>query len=131
MHHFQICDTKGRALIDHCHIVLVELKKFHSQGIHNNQERWLQFFNQAEYFDDLALPDWMNTKEMKQAMNTLSRFSEQDREYFAYQARQEYIRQQNTMIYEREQEDIARQQAADKRVKDAEQEAKRAQQEAK
>ncbi|NOQ65236.1 MAG: Rpn family recombination-promoting nuclease/putative transposase [Methyloprofundus sp.] len=109
LHHFQIRDDKGRSLIDHCHITLVELDKFHNQPIHNNQERWLQFFNQAESFDENKLPEWMNTQEMQQAMNTLSRFSEQDREYFAYQARQEYIRQQNTIAYEREQEDIARQ----------------------
>ncbi|NOQ16194.1 MAG: Rpn family recombination-promoting nuclease/putative transposase [Methyloprofundus sp.] len=109
LHHFQIRDDKGRSLIDHCHITLVELGKFHNQPIHNNQERWLQFFNQAESFGDNKLPEWMNTQEMQQAMNTLSRFSEQDREYFAYQARQEYIRQQNTIANEREQEDIARQ----------------------
>ena len=129
MRHFQVRDAKGRPLIDHCHITLVELKKFHSQVIHNNQERWLQFFNQAEYFDDLKLPGWMNTQEMKQAMNTLSRFSEQDREYFAYQARQEYIRQQNTMIYELEQESIARQKAADAAVEEAQQEVLKSQQE--
>ena len=130
MRHFQVRDAKGRPLIDHCHITLVELKKFHSQVIHNNQERWLQFFNQAEYFDDSKLPDWMNTQEMKQAMNTLSRFSEQDREYFAYQARQDYIRQQNTMIYELEQESIARKKAADAAVEEAQQEVESAQQEA-
>jgi len=123
--HFQVCDTKGRSLIDHCHITLVELKKFHTQVIHNNQDRWLQFFNQAENFDDSVLPDWMNTQEMKQAMNTLSRFSEQDREYFAYQARQEYIRQQNTINYERERAEVAKLQAI-KESKEAIKEAKEA-----
>jgi len=37
-------------------------------------------------------------------MSTLRRFSEKDRAYFEYQARQEYIREQKTIKYEREQE---------------------------
>jgi len=134
LHHFQLRDQKGRSLIDHCHITLVELKKFHSQIIHNNQERWLNFFNQAEYLDDVALPDWMNTQEMQQAMTTLSRFSEKDRAYFAYQARQEYIREQNTIQFERELEDLARQkevEEAKKKAKEAKNEAEEAKNEAK
>jgi len=134
LHHFQLRDQKGRSLIDHCHITLVELKKFHSQIIHNNQERWLNFFNQAEYLDDVALPDWMNTQEMQQAMTTLSRFSEKDRAYFAYQARQEYIREQNTIQFERELEDLARLkevEEAKNKAKEAKNEAKEAKNEAK
>ncbi len=130
LHHFQLRDQKGRSLIDHCHITLVELKKFHSQIIHNNQERWLNFFNQAEYLDDINLPDWMNTQEMQQAMSTLSRFSEKDRAYFAYQARQEYIREQNTIQFERELEDLARQkevEEAKKKAEEAKNKAKHAQ----
>jgi hypothetical protein len=34
----------------------------------------------------------MNTQEMKQAMNTLCQFSEKERHYFAYQARQDFLR---------------------------------------
>ena len=75
----------------------------------------LQFFNQAEHFDDLALPDWMNTQEMKQMMNTLKQFPEQAREYFAYLARQK---------------DIALQKAVDMATKKVQQEAEEAQREA-
>jgi hypothetical protein len=32
---------------------------------------------------------------MKQAMNTRCQFSEKGRHYFAYQARQDFLRQQN------------------------------------
>ena len=37
---------------------------------------------------------------MKQAMGTLRQFSEKDKDYFAYQARQNYIRQQMTVYVE-------------------------------
>jgi hypothetical protein len=42
----------------------------------------------------------MNTQEMRQAMSTLRQFSEKDKDYFAYQARQNYIRQQMTVYGE-------------------------------
>lgn len=47
------------------------------------------------------LPEWMGTvsttEEKRQAMNTLRQFSEKEKNYFAYQARQDYIRQQNSI----------------------------------
>jgi len=49
------------------------------------------------------LPDWMITREMKQAMSTLSTFSEKDQHYYQYQARQEYLREQRTIQHELEQ----------------------------
>ena len=39
----------------------------------------------------------METQEMRQAMNTLRQFSEKEKNYFAYQARQDFIRQQNSI----------------------------------
>jgi hypothetical protein len=54
--------------------------------------------------DDAALPDWMTTPEMQQAMNTLSVFSDKEHEYHLYQARQEYLREQRTREIEREQD---------------------------
>ena len=55
---------------------------------------------------------------MKQAMNTLCQFSEKDKDYFAYQARQNFLRQQMTVYGEldatklREQEALAKLDAA-------------------
>jgi hypothetical protein len=46
----------------------------------------------------------MNTNEMRQAMTTLKRFSEKERDYHAYQARQNFLRQQRTIQWERDQE---------------------------
>ena len=39
---------------------------------------------------------------MKQAMNTLCQFSEKERHYFAYQARQDFLRQQGTILFEKD-----------------------------
>ncbi len=39
---------------------------------------------------------------MKQAMSTLRQFSEKERDYDAYQARQNYLRQQRTIQFERD-----------------------------
>ena len=43
----------------------------------HEQQRWLKFFREGEQLNDAApLPEWMNTDEMRQAMNTLRQFSE-------------------------------------------------------
>ena len=39
----------------------------------------------------------MATEEMQQAMNTLRQFSEKERNYHLYQARQNYLRQQRSI----------------------------------
>jgi hypothetical protein len=54
----------------------------------------------------------MTTNEMRQAMSTtLKRFSEKDRDYHAYQARQNFLREQRTLLLEREEAEQARDQA--------------------
>ena len=56
-----------------------------------------KFFQDGERLDEAYLPDWMQTDEMRQAMNTLKAFSEKERAYHAYQARQNYLRQQRSI----------------------------------
>jgi hypothetical protein len=51
---------------------------------------------------------------MRQAMNNLRQFSEKEKNYFAYQARQDFIRQQNTIQFEYE---SALQELQEERVK--------------
>ena len=76
----------------------------------------------------------MITREMKQAMSTLSTFSEKDQHYYQYQARQEYLREQRTIQHELEQATKAllqanqREEAAKKREELALQEKQAAQQ---
>ena len=73
----------------------------------------------------------MNTQEMKQAMNTLCQFSEKERNYFAYQARQEFLRQQGTILFEKDEAvaerdpALAREQAALEREQIAQAEVER------
>ncbi|MEK7254959.1 MAG: hypothetical protein AAB316_09455, partial [Bacteroidota bacterium] len=104
LHAYQFRDGKGRTLIDHGGIWLLELEKFTAQRIENEQQRWLQFFKDGGQLDDTALPDWMTTPEMRQAMSTLRQFSEKERNYHEYQARQNYLRQQRTIQWEMEEE---------------------------
>jgi len=94
-HCYKLRDDKGDVLTAGG-IWLLELQKFHANLINNEQQRWLQFFKDGEELDDADLPEWMATNEMRQAMNTLTVFSEKERAYFQYQARQEYLREQRT-----------------------------------
>ena len=126
IHRYKFRDEAGIPLIEHGGIWVFELEKFNSQVIDNEQARWLRFFKEGKQLnDENNLPDWMNTQEMKQAMNTLCQFSEKERNYFAYQARQDFLRQQGTILFEkdealeqrdealeREQVALAREQAA-------------------
>ena len=47
--------------------------------------------------DDQRLPKRMHTEEMHQAMTTLIAFSDKQRAYHQYQARQNYLRQQKSI----------------------------------
>ncbi|MEY3289804.1 MAG: hypothetical protein RLZZ419_2046 [Pseudomonadota bacterium] len=103
VHHYKMRDEQGNTLTQHGGIWLLELKKFKANRIETEDQRWLKFFREGEQLNDEALPDWMITREMKQAMSTLSTFSEKDQHYYQYQARQEYLREQRTIQHELEQ----------------------------
>ena len=90
-------DDQGRALIDHGGIWLLELSKFTVAQVVTEQQRWLKFFTDGEHLDAAALPPWMQTDEMRQAMTTLIAFSDKERAYHLYQARQNFLRQQRSM----------------------------------
>ena len=95
-------DEQGQTLTPHGGIWLLELKKFNANKVETEDQRWLKFFKDGERLNDEALPDWMITQEMKQAMSTLSTFSEKDQQYYQYQALQEYLREQRTIQSELE-----------------------------
>ena len=101
IHAYKLRDETGKLLTDHGGIWLLELEKFSTVHVENEQERWIQFFKTGNSLnDEQELPDWMNTQEMRQAMGTLRQFSEKDKDYFAYQARQNFLRQQMTVYGE-------------------------------
>ena len=106
-HHLQLRDAQGRCFLDHGGIWLLELNKFKTERIENEQQRWLKFFKEGEQLDTEQLPSWMHTSEMEQAMNTLKMFSEKDRAYHAYQARQNYLRVQSCIQRDIEENRVA------------------------
>jgi len=93
-HRYRLRDERGRSLLDHGGIALFELSKFATAEIATEEQRWLKFFKDGERLDADRLPAWMHTPEMEQAMSTLQAFSEKDGAYHAYQARQNYLREQ-------------------------------------
>ena len=103
-HEYKLQNRLGCSLANLGGIHLLELKKFTAEQIETEEQRWLKFFKDGEQLDEAALPDWMNTEEMRQAMNTLKLFSEKERDYHAYQARQNYLREQRTLQIEREED---------------------------
>jgi predicted transposase/invertase (TIGR01784 family) len=102
-HVYKLRDEYGRPLLEQGGIYLLELEKFRVERVETEGQRWLKFFKDAEALDEAALPDWMNTPEMRKAMNTLKQFSEKEKDYHAYQARQNYLREQRTIRWEYEQ----------------------------
>ena len=102
LHEYKLRDANGHCLIEHGGIWLLELEKFHNSQVHSEEERWLLFFKEGGHLTDTNLPDWMSTPEMTQAMKTLSLFSETERNYHAYQARQNFLREQRTIQMELE-----------------------------
>lgn len=96
-------DQDGQVLCQHGGIWVLELGKFATaQTINDDKDRWLAFFKDGDQLDDQSLPAWMDTQEMRQAMHTLRQFSEKEREYDRYQARQNFLRQQSAINEERE-----------------------------
>jgi predicted transposase/invertase (TIGR01784 family) len=135
VHRFRLRDDQGRSLLDHGGIWLLELSKFTGEVVETEQDRWLKFFVEGERLDAERLPAWMDTEEMQQAMSTLKAFSEKTRAYHQYQARQNYLRQQqslqnhlNALLAQAEQARAAEEQAraAEEQARAAEEQARAA-----
>jgi len=58
----------------------------------DEEELWYYFFRDGKEWD--TLPSIADTPEMRQAMSVLKQFSERERDYHQYQARQNYLREQ-------------------------------------
>jgi predicted transposase/invertase (TIGR01784 family) len=142
-HRYRLRDDGGELLLEHGGIALFELSKFAATAVETEEQRWLKFFKEGERLDADHLPDWMQTHEMRQAMSTLKRFSDKERAYDAYQARQNYLRVQGSIARrQRELEEaLAQERAAreavlqeieaERQAKEAERQAKEAERQAK
>lgn len=104
-HHFQLADLRDKELWEPENgIYGVELSKWQKNQVKGKLDRWTRFFRDGKDLDDAALPEYMDTSEMRQGMETLNMFSEKEREYHAYQDRMNDLRQQRTIQLEREEE---------------------------
>ena len=94
-------------------ISLFDLGKFATGAVETEEQRWLKFFKDGERLDADHLPDWIQTHEMRQAMSTVKRFSDKERAYDAYQARQNYLRMQGSINrYQQELDEVLAQERA-------------------
>jgi len=96
-HDFRLRDLRGRPLAENGGIYLLELAKFRAQRIETPEQHWLKFFKDGGTLDDEALPEWMATPEMRQAMSVLKKFSEKERDYHLYQSRMNFLREQSAI----------------------------------
>ncbi|MBB1074317.1 Rpn family recombination-promoting nuclease/putative transposase [Rhodoferax sp. 4810] len=97
LHVYRFRDNQGRCFHNHGGIWLLELSKFQAADVETELQRWLRFFLEAERLDSSNLPVWMQTNEMRQAMQTLKLFSDEDRAYWEYQDRISYLRIQRSL----------------------------------
>jgi hypothetical protein len=94
-HHFQIADlVHQKVLNDHCHLHVLELSKWQAASTLSTEDQWAIFFRDAKSWSEL--PEQFNTPELRQAMATLQRFSEKERDHHLYQARENAIREEKT-----------------------------------
>lgn len=128
-HDYRLRDRQGRPLLDNGGIYLLELTKFQAEPVETDRQRWLKFFKDGEALDDATLPDWMNSPEMRKAMSVLKQFSEKERDYYLYQARQNYLREQRTIRWEYEQ-NLAEARQREQESRQREEEARQCEEEA-
>jgi predicted transposase/invertase (TIGR01784 family) len=94
---YRLCNAQGKELGNLGSVWVCELPKFHPKQIKTEKDRWMKLFKEGEKLDDIELPDWMNTPEMRQTMDIIKQFSEQEQRYEHYRARRDYLLEQSTI----------------------------------
>jgi len=64
------------------------------------KERWIYLFKEGGNVDLDNPPEILDTKEMRQVMNVLHRFSENKADYLLYQSRLDAVLKENTYLHE-------------------------------
>lgn len=83
----------------HLAIHVLQLPKWPSNGtIQTEKERWVYLFKEGKNLDMDNPPEPLNTKEMKQVMKVLHRFSENETDYILYQSRMDAVLKENTYL---------------------------------
>jgi len=95
-HRFEVVDrVHGVQLSDHFAIHTLELPRFRAGPEALDAEgRWAYFFKEAHAWT--ALPAELEHPVMRKAMNVLEQISDKSEDYWAYQARQKYLRDRET-----------------------------------
>ncbi|WP_198262775.1 Rpn family recombination-promoting nuclease/putative transposase [sulfur-oxidizing endosymbiont of Gigantopelta aegis] len=115
---FSFYDDKNKLkLTEHANIHIIELCKWNKSQVENDLDRWTRFFREGKALNDGHLPQYMQTKEMGQAMAILKQFSEKERAYDRYRARINYLRDQMTMEEEKELARLEKEQAKEAKNK--------------
>jgi len=92
-------------LTDHLAIHLIQLPKWKNKGkIKSEKDRWIYLFKEGKHTNLENPPEILTTKEMRQVMQVLKNFSENQRNFLLYQSRCEAAMKENSIIgkYERE-----------------------------
>ena len=133
-HHFQMVDLQCQTILsEHCAIHVLEIEKWQHQTNLSDEDQWLYFFKDGRHWSEL--PEEINHPALRQAMATLKRFSEKEKNYHAYQARENFLREERTKQKEleaakREAEEIKKALNTAIQEKQAAQQAEKAAQEA-
>jgi predicted type IV restriction endonuclease len=84
-------------------IHLLQLPKWQSnKTITTEKDRWIYLFKEGRNVDLDNPPETLNTEEMRQVMNVLHRFSENETNYLLYQSRLDAVLKENTYLHELE-----------------------------
>ncbi|MDI9330746.1 MAG: Rpn family recombination-promoting nuclease/putative transposase [Alphaproteobacteria bacterium] len=97
IHRYKLRDESNQTLVEHGGIWVIELNKCKVGDVANEQQRWLKLFVEGDTLNDVNLPEWMHTPEMRKAMTVLHNFSEKEENYHIYASRLDYQRVQWTL----------------------------------
>ncbi|MGE0083465.1 MAG: Rpn family recombination-promoting nuclease/putative transposase [Desulfococcaceae bacterium] len=101
---FQIYDSAhSLSLTDHLKIHILQLPKWkQKKRAGTEKDRWIYLFREGKNADTDSLPEILDTEEMRQVMNVLRNFSENQRNYLLYQSRLEAVYERNTWLHQLE-----------------------------
>lgn len=110
---FSVYNPKHQlVLTDHLAIHLLQLPKWQSNGtIKTEKERWIYLFKEGKDVDMDNPPESLSTKEMRQVMKVLHRFSENEKDYLLYQSRMDAVLKENTYFSALEEAQAEKEQA--------------------
>lgn len=100
-HRFVVYDPERKVqLSTHLTLITVELPKAKRLERMSDRDRWTRFFREATALDDEKLPEYMETREMRQAMDVLKEIAQSEENLHYYHARLDFLRTQASIAGE-------------------------------